>query len=142
MKDDAIVLSAADRVAGQEREVRGTWKPESKEGVRETAVVSMDGGKTRTPWFDILFRPHQALLSQGDSPNPMYSHMEAGMAADETTLRQLNDQYVEAFMKADTEWCRAHLKDDFVCIESDAGSFLPSSPQSASSTTSAASANK
>ena len=45
------------------------------------------------------------------------------MTADETMLRQLNDQYLEAFMKADANWYREHLAEDFVCIESD-GSVL------------------
>jgi hypothetical protein len=39
--------------------VRGTWKP-VKEGVREVAVKSADGGKIWTPWFDLMFRPHRA----------------------------------------------------------------------------------
>lgn len=43
--------------------------------------------------------------------------------ADEATLRQLNQQYVNSFMNADVEWYRVHLADDFVVIESD-GSVL------------------
>ena len=59
LQDGAIVLRGADRAAdGKERMVRGTWKPET-EGVRETAVRSIDGGKTWKPWFDILFKPHK-----------------------------------------------------------------------------------
>ncbi|HTU47069.1 MAG TPA: hypothetical protein VMF91_18555 [Bryobacteraceae bacterium] len=54
----AMVLSGADRQAdGKQRLVRGTWKPVSG-GVRETAVISIDGGKTWQPWFDLIFRPH------------------------------------------------------------------------------------
>ncbi len=34
---------------------RITWKAEDK-GVRESAVMSKDGGKTWTPAFDVLFR--------------------------------------------------------------------------------------
>jgi hypothetical protein len=56
-QDGAMVLSGSDQVGGRDRLVRGTWKPEGKT-VRETAVISMDGGKTWTPWFDIVFRPH------------------------------------------------------------------------------------
>ena len=53
-----MVLSGADWTAdGSERRVRGVWKP-VKNGVRETAVVSFDGGKTWKPWFDLVFRPH------------------------------------------------------------------------------------
>jgi hypothetical protein len=38
------------------RLVHATWKP-VKEGVRETAEISTDHGKTWKPWFDLIFRP-------------------------------------------------------------------------------------
>ena len=54
-----MVLSGSDLTpSGQLRMVRGTWKPVAG-GVRETALTSLDAGKTWKPWFDILFRPHQ-----------------------------------------------------------------------------------
>jgi ketosteroid isomerase-like protein len=34
-------------------------------------------------------------------------------------LRQLNEQYIRASLAGDVEWYRAHLADEFVCIESD-----------------------
>jgi len=40
-----------------------------------------------------------------------------------STLKRLNQEYVEAFMNSDVEWYREHLADDFVVIESD-GSVL------------------
>lgn len=43
--------------------------------------------------------------------------------SDKSTLKRLNQEYVNAFMNADVEWYREHLADDFVCIESD-GSIL------------------
>ena len=43
--------------------------------------------------------------------------------SDEATLTELNAQYVDSFMKADVDWYRRHLADDFLCIESD-GSLL------------------
>jgi ketosteroid isomerase-like protein len=43
--------------------------------------------------------------------------------SDTSTLRRLNQEYVEAFMNSDVEWYREHLADDFVVIESD-GSVL------------------
>lgn len=43
--------------------------------------------------------------------------------SEQTTLEQLNQEYVAAFMNADVEWYQEHLADDFVCIESD-GSVL------------------
>lgn len=51
-----MILSGADRTAsGEKREIRGTWRP-AEGGVRETAVTSIDGGKTWKLWFDLLFR--------------------------------------------------------------------------------------
>jgi len=44
-------------------------------------------------------------------------------ALDERKLLQLNEQYIEAFMKSNVGWYREHLADDFVVIESD-GSVL------------------
>jgi ketosteroid isomerase-like protein len=58
LQDGALVLSGVDRTeTGEERRVRGTWKPVDG-GVRETAVTSTDAGLTWRPWFDIVFRPH------------------------------------------------------------------------------------
>ncbi|MGB7844123.1 MAG: hypothetical protein WBL63_00780 [Candidatus Acidiferrum sp.] len=52
-----MVLNGVDHQR-DEQLVRGTWKP-AAEGVRETAVISSDAGKTWKPWFDLLFRPHK-----------------------------------------------------------------------------------
>lgn len=61
-----MVLSGADRTAeGKERRIRGIWKPE-KDGVRETAVTSIDAGKTWQPWFNMVFRP-RASADAGDA---------------------------------------------------------------------------
>lgn len=54
-----MVLAGVDRAAtGKERQVRVVWKP-ADGGVRETAVTSIDGGKTWNPWFDLMFRAHK-----------------------------------------------------------------------------------
>lgn len=37
----------------------------------------------------------------------------------EAQVRLLNEQYVTASLAGDVEWYRAHLADEFVCIESD-----------------------
>jgi ketosteroid isomerase-like protein len=53
-----MVLAGSDLTStGQPRQVRGTWKP-VEGGIQETAVTSLDAGKTWQPWFDLLFRPH------------------------------------------------------------------------------------
>ncbi len=44
---------------GKNTAVIGTWKAVTG-GVRETGVISTDGGKTWKPWFDIVFRHHRA----------------------------------------------------------------------------------
>jgi hypothetical protein len=54
-----MVLTGIDHTpSGEERLVRGIWKPIDG-GVRETAVISTDGGKTWKPWFDLIFRGHK-----------------------------------------------------------------------------------
>ena len=52
-----MVLSGHDLVNGKQREIRGTWKVENG-SVRESAVRSLDGGKTWQPWFDLVFHAH------------------------------------------------------------------------------------
>jgi hypothetical protein len=59
LRGGAMELSGSERLAdGTVRLVRGTWQP-SRDGVREVAVRSTDGGKTWTEWFDLAFRPHR-----------------------------------------------------------------------------------
>jgi hypothetical protein len=57
LQDQRMVLSGTDHSPAGQRLVRGVWSPE-RNGVRETAERSSDGGKTWTPWFDLSFRPH------------------------------------------------------------------------------------
>jgi ketosteroid isomerase-like protein len=45
------------------------------------------------------------------------------LRSDESTLTDLNKRYIESFMKADVDWYREHLADDFMCIEAN-GSVL------------------
>lgn len=53
-----MVLSGVEwRAAGDSAILRGTWIRAGAD-VREIAERSTDGGKTWTPVFDILFRPH------------------------------------------------------------------------------------
>jgi hypothetical protein len=58
LEDGKMVLRGADRIKDKTRQVRGVWKA-VPEGVQETAVISTDGGKTWTQWFDLIFRSHK-----------------------------------------------------------------------------------
>jgi hypothetical protein len=51
-----MVLSGHDLENGKRNDIRGTWKLENGH-VRETAVRSLDGGKSWQPWFDMVFVP-------------------------------------------------------------------------------------
>jgi hypothetical protein len=99
---------------GRKEIVRGVWTPENG-GVREVAHTSIDGGKTWRRWFDVLFRRHAegAAVGNGTDGDPTTTK----------TLEELNQGYVDAFLKSDAAWYRDHLADEFVCIVSD-GSVL------------------
>jgi len=58
-KDGALVLEGEVHLMnGKSVMQRITWKAQDK-GVRESAVLSKDGGKTWTPSFDVLFMKHK-----------------------------------------------------------------------------------
>lgn len=105
LKDGEMVLSGAERTAdGAERLVRGTWKPING-GVRETAVSSLDGGKTWQLWFDLVFRPH----SSGDGVN-------ASVESDAMIVARLDTEYQAAVKKNDVATMDRLLADDFVLV--------------------------
>jgi len=59
LKGGRMILTAPEkRPDGSESLLRGIWWVEGK-NVREVAERSTDGGKTWTPVFDIVFRPHR-----------------------------------------------------------------------------------
>jgi hypothetical protein len=59
LQNGRMVLTATEHgFDGRTSLLRGTWWPEGK-NVREKAERSTDGGKTWTPVFDIIFRPHR-----------------------------------------------------------------------------------
>ena len=105
LEDGEMVLAGAERAAGgAERLVRGTWKPING-GVRETAVTSLDAGKTWQPWFDLLFRPH----SSGDGAN-------SSADRDATIVARLDAEYQTAVKRNDAATMDRLLADDFVLV--------------------------
>jgi hypothetical protein len=59
MEGKRMVLTGPDRAAdGTPSLLRGIWWKDGAD-VRERALRSADGGKTWTPVFDIVFRPHR-----------------------------------------------------------------------------------
>ena len=58
LEDGKMILGGTDRTNNKTRQVRGTWIAVPG-GVRESAVISTDGGKTWTQWFDLIFRSHK-----------------------------------------------------------------------------------
>ena len=61
-KDRALVLEGEVHLKdGKSVMQRITWKAQDK-GVRESAVLSKDSGKTWTPAFDVLFLKHKDKL--------------------------------------------------------------------------------
>jgi hypothetical protein len=56
LQNGAMVMQGLDRSQSGPRLIRGIWK-QIADGVRETAEVSSDDGKTWQVLFDIVFRP-------------------------------------------------------------------------------------
>jgi hypothetical protein len=105
VEDGEMVLAGAERAAdGAERLVRGTWKPING-GDRETAVTSLDAGKTWQPWFDLVFRPH----SSGDGVN-------SSAGSDATIVARLETEYQATVKKNDAATMDRLLADDFVLM--------------------------
>jgi ketosteroid isomerase-like protein len=105
LEDGAMVLAGVEHAADSaERLVRGTWKPISG-GVRETAVTSLDAGKTWQPWFDLVFLPH----ASGDGVNSP-ADREA------TIVARLDTEYQAAVKNNDAAAMDRLLAGDFVLV--------------------------
>lgn len=105
LENGEMVLSGTERGAdGAEKLVRGTWK-RINAGVRETAVTSLDAGKTWQPWFDLVFRPHSSV----DGVN-------ASAESDATIVARLDTEYQAAVKKNDVPTMDRLLPDDFVLV--------------------------
>jgi ketosteroid isomerase-like protein len=96
--EGAMVLRATEPMLdGNDRRVQGTWKAVTG-GVRETAVRSTDGGRTWTPWFDLMFRPH------------------AGASDDQRTIAALDTAYQSAVKANDAATMDRILAGSFVLV--------------------------
>jgi ketosteroid isomerase-like protein len=105
LADGEMVLAGAERaVDGAEKLVRGAWKPING-GVRETAVTSLDAGKTWQPWFDLVFHPH--------SPNAANN---VSADSDTGTIARLDTEYQAAVAKNDAAAMDRLLADDFMLV--------------------------
>lgn len=99
VRDDEVVLGATEHMPdGKSKLIRGTWKP-VEGGVRETAVTSLDDGKTWKPWFDLMFRPHTTSASMSD---------------DQKAVAALDTQYQAAVKTNDAATMDRILADDFL----------------------------
>lgn len=94
-----MILGGEDYATGSL--VRGTWKPIDG-GVRETAVRSLDGGKSWQPWFDLMFRPQRPAAG--------------GMADDQKQVAALDTKYQAAVKNHDVVAMDLLLADDFVLV--------------------------
>lgn len=109
-----MVLSGSDLTStGQKREVRGTWKP-VHDGVRETAVTSLDAGKTWQPWFDLIFRPHSSGAATSGK----------GASSDDAKIVAALDTQFQAAVKAnDVATIDRLLPDDYILVGSSGKTF-------------------
>lgn len=98
-----MVLSGSDGANGSL--VRGTWKA-VEGGVRETAFTSTDNGTTWKPWFDLMFRPHDA---SADAPAKL--------------VAALDTQYQAAVEKNDVATMDRILADDFTLVTGSGKSY-------------------
>ena len=100
MNGGAMVLSGEEQKADGPVLVRGTWKP-MKNGVREMAVTSSDGGKTWKEWFDLQFRPANVTKPAED---------------DKKDVADLDRQYQAAVRDNDAATMDRLLADDFILV--------------------------
>lgn len=94
--DEMVLAGSYYSERGEQTLVRGTWKPGS-DGVRETAVTSIDAGKSWKPWFDLNFRPHPR-------------------EDDAKALATLDTEYQAAVKRNDAATMDRILADDFVLV--------------------------
>jgi len=96
---DEVVLNATEHMLdGKSKLIRGVWKPVGG-GVRETAVTSLDTGRTWKPWFDLMFRPHSSNATTSD---------------DQKAVAALDMQYQAAVKINDAATMDRILADDFM----------------------------
>jgi len=102
-QNGSIVLNGAYYLDNaKEVRVRGTWTPVA-DGVRESALTSLDGGKTWKPWFDLSFRHHkQPDRTAGDG--------------DLAAVARLDEEFQAAVKRNDAATIDRILADDFILV--------------------------
>jgi ketosteroid isomerase-like protein len=99
LQGKTMTLNGVDRTSeGTERRVHVTWEP-TPNGVRETAIRSVDGGKSWIPWFDLIFRPRKI------------HNLE-----DSTIVAALDTRYQAAVKANDADAMDSILADDFTLV--------------------------
>ncbi|HLJ85349.1 MAG TPA: nuclear transport factor 2 family protein [Candidatus Angelobacter sp.] len=97
-----MTLKGTDRTpTGEERRVHVVWKA-VESGVRESAVTSIDGGKTWKPWFDLMFRRAQKGKTE--------------LTGDEKAISALDTEYQAAVKQNDVAAMDRLLGDDFILV--------------------------
>ncbi|MGB6387450.1 MAG: nuclear transport factor 2 family protein [Terriglobales bacterium] len=115
-KTGEIMLTGEDHAKGTT--VRGVWRPE-KDGVRETADTSSDGGKTWKPWFDLVFRPATSAANNANASTANASGNNASAndkSNDEKIVAALDTEYQAAVKMNDADKMSRILADDFVLV--------------------------
>jgi ketosteroid isomerase-like protein len=95
---EMVLVGGSHTSDGQEARVRGTWKAVS-DGVRETAIISSDAGKTWKPWFGLRFRSRPRSAKE-----------------DQETVAALDQQFQAAVKANDFDTMDKILADDFVLV--------------------------
>jgi ketosteroid isomerase-like protein len=131
-QDNQMVLTGADFTPdGKERQVRGVWK-QVPGGIRETAVTSIDGGKTWKPWFDLIMvrsnvpakeTDMKRVLTPGIMAAPAVSAANGSVTEDQKTVAALDTQYQAAVKQNDADTMDRILADDFVLVTGSGKSY-------------------
>lgn len=102
LRDGTMAMAAVETTPeGTQKQIRGMWKL-VEGGVRETAVTSTNEGRNWTPWFDLMFKPHNAE--------------NGGLSEEQKAVAALDTQYQAAVKQNDAATMDRILADDFILV--------------------------